>query len=64
MFNTLPRQMFGLVQSKLFPKYFMAGVGLSSVNLASFLALNPIQMWTGNAKTEVFHCYFTFVFDA
>eukprot|EP00794_Sanderia_malayensis_P011903 gene11903-13137_t len=52
MFHSMPRQMFGLVQSKLFPKYFMTGVGCSSVGLASYLVLNPVEMWTGSSKTE------------
>ena len=53
MSQALPRQMFGLVQSRLFPKYFMAGVGLSSVTLATYIAQHPVRSWAGNTRTEV-----------
>ena len=53
MFYALPRQMFGLVQSKLFPKYFLTGMGMTSITLATYMARNPFRMWSGDSKIQV-----------
>eukprot|EP00112_Aurelia_sp_Birch-Aquarium-sp1_P002423 Seg1268.10 transcript_id=Seg1268.10/GoldUCD/mRNA.D3Y31 product="Transmembrane protein 205" protein_id=Seg1268.10/GoldUCD/D3Y31 len=52
MFYALPRQMFGLVQSKLFPKYFLSGMGMTSITLATYMARNPFRMWSGDSKIQ------------
>ena len=53
MYNVLPRQMFGLVQSKMFPKYFLAGTFFSSVALSSYVANIPVRIWSGDQKIQV-----------
>ena len=49
----LPRHTFGYVQSKLFPKFFMLGVALSGVSLATFLFDNPMSEWGFEQKMQV-----------
>lgn len=53
MIRYLPRHTFGYVQSKLFPKYFMLGVVLSGVSLATFLIDNPVSDWGFEQKLQV-----------
>ena len=53
MFTVLPRQMFGLVQSKLFPKYFLCGTFCSSIALATYVGHHPIQHWQGDYRVKV-----------
>lgn len=45
MFRLLPRHMFGYVQSKLFPKYFLLGTVLSSVSMVTFIIEHPFGSW-------------------
>eukprot|EP00795_Rhopilema_esculentum_P008473 gene8473-14464_t len=52
MYNVLPRQMFGLLQSKMFPKYFLAGTFFSSVALSSYVANIPVRIWSGDQKIQ------------
>lgn len=53
MFTVLPRQMFGLVQSKLFPKYFLSGTLCSSVALATFVGHYPVRLWNDDHRIQV-----------
>ncbi|CAI8028267.1 Transmembrane protein 205 [Geodia barretti] len=53
MIRYLPRHTFGYMQSKLFPKYFMLGVALSGISLATFLIDNPISSsWSFEQKLQ------------
>ena len=55
MIKYLPRHTFGYVQSKLFPKYFMLGVALSGISLATFLIdNNPVSGWGFEQKMQVY----------
>ena len=58
MFTVLPRQMFGLVQSKLFPKYFLSGTFCSSIALATYAAHYPVRLWNGDFKIQVKYILF------
>lgn len=49
----LPRHLFGLVQSKLFPKCFFMGICLTTVALVTFTLQNPYATWQGDAKFQV-----------
>ena len=53
MFTVLPRQMFGLVQSKLFPKYFLSGTFCSGIALATYAGHHPYRHWHGDYKMQV-----------
>lgn len=48
----LPRHLFGLVQSKLFPKCFFMGICLTTVALVTFTLQNPYATWQGDAKFQ------------
>jgi len=52
MFTVLPRQMFGLVQSKLFPKYFLSGTFCSGIALATYAGHHPYRHWHGDYKMQ------------
>ncbi|CAL1537589.1 unnamed protein product [Lymnaea stagnalis] len=45
MFYSLPRHMFGKVQSKLFPMFFLWSLVCSSITLYTFLAQHPWDTW-------------------
>ena len=53
MFRHLPRHMFGLIQSKLFPKYFLLGTILSSITALSYLMEHPFSTWGYQEKVQV-----------
>lgn len=53
MFRVLPRHMFGLVQSKMFPKYFLLGTILSAVVLLTFIIAHPFSEWQWQEKIQV-----------
>ena len=53
MFTTLPRQMFGLVQSKLFPKYFLCGTLCSSIALTTYAIHYPVKLWLDDFNIQV-----------
>ncbi|XP_076437816.1 transmembrane protein 205-like [Babylonia areolata] len=45
MFYNLPRHMFGQVQSRLFPMFFLWSLVTSAVALATFITLHPFESW-------------------
>jgi len=45
MFYSLPRHMFGQVQSRLFPMFFLWSLVCSAVCLSTFLSLHPYGTW-------------------
>ena len=45
MYKNLPRHMFGFIQSKLFPKYFLLGTVLMSLSILTFIAEHPFGIW-------------------
>lgn len=53
MYKNLPRHMFGLIQSKLFPKYFLLGTILSSVTLVTYIIEHPLTTWAFTEKMQV-----------
>ncbi|XP_078383472.1 transmembrane protein 205-like [Oculina patagonica] len=53
MYFTLTRHTFGHLQSQLFPVYFTVGTILSTVALATYYLMHPVQMWNGNEKIQV-----------
>ena len=53
MFRLLPRHMFGYVQSKLFPKYFLLGTVLSSVSMVTFIIEHPFGSWDKQQTIQV-----------
>ncbi|KAJ7361833.1 hypothetical protein OS493_014474 [Desmophyllum pertusum] len=53
MYFTLTRHTFGHLQSQLFPVYFTVGSCLSTVALATYYLMHPVQMWNGNEKLQV-----------
>ena len=54
MFKHLPRHTFGLIQSKLFPKYFLIGAILSSVAMVTFITDHPISRWDTKETIQVY----------
>ena len=50
----LPRHYFGLVQSHLFPKAFLYGIGLTTAALGTFARQNPVSSWKSIEKFQVF----------
>lgn len=52
MFFNMPRHLFGRVQSKLFPKYFLISSVTSAVALGSFALMYPYAGWEGDVKTK------------
>ena len=52
MYRVLPRHMFGLVQSKMFPKYFRLGTILSSLAVITFILAHPFGQWETRAKIQ------------
>lgn len=53
MYFTLTRHNFGHLQSQLFPVYFTVGSCLSTVALATYYLMHPIQMWKENENIQV-----------
>lgn len=53
MYFTLTRHTFGHLQSQLFPVYFTVGSCLSTVALATYYLMHPVQMWNENEKIQV-----------
>lgn len=53
MYFNMSRHRFGYLQSQLFPKYFMSGVCLSVVSLASYCLMHPMDTWEGRHKIQV-----------
>ncbi len=53
MYQYMPRHMFGFIQSKLFPKYFLLGTILSSVTIVTFLIEHPFTDWDFTEKMQV-----------
>ncbi|PVD32419.1 hypothetical protein C0Q70_07853 [Pomacea canaliculata] len=45
MFYNLPRHMFGQVQSRLFPMFFLWSLVTSAVTMATFVTLRPLDLW-------------------
>ncbi|XP_064382489.1 transmembrane protein 205-like [Halichondria panicea] len=52
MYQYMPRHMFGFIQSKLFPKYFLLGTILSSVTIVTFLIEHPFTDWDFTEKMQ------------
>jgi len=52
MFFNMPRHLFGRVQSKLFPKYFLISSTTSVIALGSYLLMHPFSNWDGDVKTK------------
>lgn len=52
MYFTLTRHTFGHLQSQLFPVYFTAGSSLSTVALATYCIMHPVQLWDGSEKYQ------------
>jgi len=52
MFFNMPRHLFGRVQSKLFPKYFLISSVTSVIALGSFALMYPFDSWDGDVKTK------------
>lgn len=50
MIRLLPRHQFGVVQSNLFPKYFLLTSTFSFGSLYSFLKVNPVSGLSGFKK--------------
>ena len=53
MYFTLTRHTFGHLQSQLFPVYFTVGSCLSTVALATYYLMHPVQMWKENENIQV-----------
>lgn len=53
MYRVLSRHTFGLVQSKLFPKYFFMGTILSAVTCLTFFLAHPFREWERQEKIQV-----------
>ncbi|KAK3729720.1 hypothetical protein QZH41_019589 [Actinostola sp. cb2023] len=53
MYFNMSRHSFGELQSKLFPKYFLAGICLSVVSLASYCLMHPMDIWEGRHQIQV-----------
>jgi len=51
MFFNMPRHLFGRVQSKLFPKYFLISSVTSLAALGSFALMYP-ESWSGDTKVK------------
>ncbi|KAK7483139.1 hypothetical protein BaRGS_00025635, partial [Batillaria attramentaria] len=45
MFYNLPRHMFGQVQSRLFPMFFLWSLVTSAVSFGTFVTLHPFESW-------------------
>ncbi|GFO19761.1 transmembrane protein 205, partial [Plakobranchus ocellatus] len=45
MFYSLPRHMFGKVQSRLFPMFYLWSLVCSAVTLSTFLERHPYDTW-------------------
>lgn len=58
MYQYLPRHTFGYIQSKLFPKYFMLGLILSTVTVVTFIIENPLATWGYQEKVQVSVYYY------
>lgn len=52
MFFNMPRHMFGRVQSKLFPKYFLISSVTSLAALGTFAMMYPPNEWGGETQTK------------
>ena len=52
MFQYLPRHMFGYIQSKLFPKYFLLGTILSAITTITYLIEHPFTEWNYIEKIQ------------
>lgn len=46
LFKSLPREMFGLVQSKLFPAYYLISYACGSILVVTYFILHPTKGWT------------------
>ena len=53
MYYNMSRHAFGDIQSKLFPKYFLSGVILSAIALATYCLMNPVELWTRSEFYQV-----------
>ena len=53
MYQFLLRHTFGYIQSKLFLKYFMLEIILSTVSLITFIIDNPVNSWAFEQKLQV-----------
>lgn len=52
MFFNMPRHLFGRVQSKLFPKYFLISSVTSLIAVGSFALMYPLSGWNDETKTK------------
>eukprot|EP00794_Sanderia_malayensis_P011904 gene11904-13138_t len=46
----LPRHLFGLVQSHLFPKSFLYGICLTTIATTTFIMEHPVASWNGDVR--------------
>lgn len=53
MYRNLPRHTFGYIQGKLFPKYFLVGMILSSITMTTFIIQNPLHSWKSAQIVQV-----------
>ncbi|XP_041361522.1 transmembrane protein 205-like [Gigantopelta aegis] len=53
MFYNLPRHMFGKVQSRLFPMFFLWSLVTAAVQLGTFVAQHPMESWQSAHTVEV-----------
>ena len=53
MFYNLPRHMFGKVQSRLFPMFFLWSLVTSAVQVGTFVFQHPMDTWQTAHTVEV-----------
>lgn len=53
LFKTLPREMFGLVQSKLFPAYYLLSYLCGAVLVVTFHLLHPLKNYASQDCVKI-----------
>ena len=53
MFYNLPRHMFGQVQSRLFPMFYLWSLIASAVSIATYVTLHPFESWDRSDLVQV-----------
>ncbi len=53
LFKTLPREMFGLVQSKLFPAYYLISYLCGSILVVTFHLLHPLKNYASQDCVKI-----------